>query len=165
MSHDLLERSLEMLSFSRRTLLALLEDIPADRMCFPPVANGNHALWVLGHVTVTDDYVMHELGKQPRQLAEQWHRLFGPGSTPVADAGAYPGVEEVRAAAGRQREAFVRWMRSLPDEQLDSPVPEDWREFCSVYANLPAALAWHEGMHTGQVTVIRKALGMRPKFL
>ena len=52
----------------------------------------------------------------------------------------------------------------MPTEQLISPVPEEWNSFGANYGILMGTLAWHEGLHAGQLTVIRKSLGIVPKF-
>ena len=52
----------------------------------------------------------------------------------------------------------------MSDDQLASPLPEDFKTFAPSLAALPSSIAWHEGMHSGQLTMIRKSLGIGRKF-
>ena len=51
---------------------------------------------------------------------------------------------------------------SLTDEQLAGPPPEGFQKFAPTLGNILMRLLWHEGMHYGQLTVIRKSLGLAP---
>ena len=63
-----------------------------------------------------------------------------------------------------RRHELLAWFREMPTGQLISPVPEDWKSFGATPGILMSTLAWHEGLHAGQLTVIRKSLGFVPKF-
>ena len=52
----------------------------------------------------------------------------------------------------------------MSGERLAAALPEDWQVFAKSYGVLINTIAWHEGMHAGQLTVIRRELGLGPKF-
>ncbi len=164
MSQELLESGLRALEFSRRNLLALLEDIPDDKLCHQPVAGGNHALWIMGHLTQTDEWFPRGFGGYESRLPAQWNELFGMGSKPVGDVSAYPPVAEIREAMNSRRQEMIGWFKSMPPEKLLEPLGGDWEMFAPNHVGLAQSIAWHEGMHTGQLTVVRKSLGIAPKY-
>ena len=53
----------------------------------------------------------------------------------------------------------------MSDAQLRSPLPEGFTGFATSFAALMSSLAWHEGLHTGQLTVVRKSLGLEPLYI
>ncbi|MCZ6816774.1 MAG: DinB family protein, partial [Planctomycetota bacterium] len=59
---------------------------------------------------------------------------------------------------------LVAWFLSMSGERLAAALPEDWQVFAKSYGVLINTIAWHEGMHAGQLTVIRRELGLGPKF-
>jgi uncharacterized damage-inducible protein DinB len=164
MSNTALESGLAALKFSRNNTLAFFEDIPADQLCHSPVSGGNHALWILGHLAQTDDFFLNALGGEPAALPEEYASLFGMGSTPVTDPSAYPSVDDIKTAMAAQRERMVSWFSGMSAERLDAPLQGDFSRFATSHANLMSSLAWHEGLHAGQLTMIRRSVKLAPKF-
>lgn len=164
MAVSALDLGLGALALSRRTLLSLLEDVPPDKLCHQPIPGGNHALWIAGHLAGTDDFFLNAVAGQPPKLPPHHKELFGMGSKPTPDPRAYPPFEEIKNRLGERREALVSWLKSLNPRKLDEPLPENLKMFASSHAALPASMAWHEGLHSGQLTVIRRSLGIGPKF-
>src|SRR5690348_5956910 len=101
-----------LLDYGRR----LVADIADDDMAEQPTPNVNHPAWLLGHLTISTDYVLHLLG-QPRRCPAEWHERFGPGTEPNVDRSLYPSKAELldawaeaharaaSAAAGASEEA------------------------------------------------------------
>ena len=151
------------LAFSRKILLSLLEDVPEAKLCFQPFPGANHVLWTMGHLAWTDDSFLTGVAGMPSGLPPGFADAFQWGTTPVPDASKYPSLAVIRDQLASRREALTSWLRSLNPTQLASPLPADWGGFAPNFATLPASLAWHEGFHTGQIAVVRKALGFKPK--
>ena len=164
MADILLDNGLAVLAFARRATLAFLDDLPEDKLCYSPVPDGNHAMWLIGHVTVTDDAVCSGLGGGPAKCPEGWNGLFGMGSTPMPDPSAYPSATELKEHLHARREDLIAWFRSMDHAKLTQALPEDSLRFAPNYAGLMASLAYHEGLHAGQLRVITKSLGKPPKF-
>jgi len=164
MSNPALDAGLNVLAFSRRTLLNIAEDIPADKLCYQPFAGANHALWILGHLANADEYFVAELTKKPMPKFEKTKGLFFMGSKPGPNAKDYPSLSELKNYLASARESLVGYFKSLSPAQLVAPLPDDWKTFAPTYGELMFSIAWHEGMHTGQLTTIRKALGLPPKM-
>ena len=60
--------------------------------------------------------------------------------------------------------ALVDWFKSLSDEQLAAPLPEGMEMFGANHATLAATMAWHEGVHDGQLIEVRRSLGLPRAF-
>lgn len=162
MANQILDNGLATLEFSGRNLLSFIEDIPADKYTWQPFKGANHTLWVLGHLTWTMDAFLTGLGGKQSGMPASWPELFAWKTTPVDDPTKYPPLAEVREVFKRQREAFLGWFKSMDEAKLAEPLPQDYQMFAPNYGAMMGALAWHEGMHAGQITVIRKALGLAP---
>ena len=163
MSNLVLENGIAALNHARQQTLGLLSDVPQDKLTHQPCAAGNHAIWIAGHIAYADDVFRSNLGNKPARCSDNWVKLFGMGSTPQADAGVYPSLSEVRNALADNREGLLAWFGSMNAEELAKPLPEDFRTFAANFGMLMTSIAWHEGLHTGQLTVVRKSLGLAPK--
>lgn len=164
MSVSAQEAGLVSMAFSRQALSGMLDTIPEENWCHQVTDGCNHPMWIVGHMAWTDDYFLQKLGGKPSALPADWGEKFGMGSKPSSDAGAYPPASEVREKFNNLRESLVAWYRGLSDEQLAAPLPEDLSGFAPNHAAWAGTMGWHEGLHTGQLTMARKSLGMTPLF-
>jgi len=76
-------------------------------------------------------------------------------------------VQEVQIARPRVAvwEALVGETRhSLSDAELLEPIEGEAAQFAANRAVLMSSLAFHEGVHMGQVSVARRAAGLPPMF-
>lgn len=164
MSNDWIESGLTVMAFARRALLGFLEDVPEDKWVHQPIPGGNHTAWIVGHLASTDHYFLTTVGGAKPKLPAGWEELFGMGSVPTADQGRYPSPAELRDFLGAIREDLTGWYGQLDEAEALTPLPEDLKMFAPHVGGLGSSIAWHEGMHTGQLTVVRKSLGFAPKF-
>ena len=124
----------------------------------------NHALWVLGHLACTDNYFLTSLGQREAVIEESWNKLFGMGANPIADPTAYPSLGEIKAGLQRTRDALIDWLGSLDEQQLAAPLPDELLGFAPTFAAVAGSIAWHEGFHAGQLSAIRRSLGLPRLF-
>lgn len=149
------------LDLARSTTLKMIDGVPQDKLTYQSAPKTNHVLWVLGHLAVSDAYFAKTMGAEKIvELDESWNELFGMGSTPVDDSSKYPSLDEITDAMKRTREVLLEWFSSMDEAKLHSALPEDWKMFGPNFGALMNSIAWHEGLHTGQITNIRKALGL-----
>jgi len=159
----LLQNGLSRLNFARYATQALLSDIPAEKWCFQPFAGANHALWVVGHLAVIDDFFLGYLAGSPARCPESFEKLFGRGTKPSPNLADYPAPELVQQHFGQRRAELLSWFGSRSAELLVAAFPADFR-YAKNVAELMSSIAWHEGWHGGQLTAVRKGLGLGPKF-
>lgn len=149
------------LDLSRGATLKMIDGIPQDKLTYQPVPKANHALWVLGHCAVSDAYFAKTMDAENAvEFDESWGELFGMGSTPVDDISKYPSLKQITDGMKRAREALIAWFGSMDEEKLHSALPEDWKMFGPNFAGLMNSIAWHEAIHTGQISCIRRALDL-----
>jgi uncharacterized damage-inducible protein DinB len=157
------ERFRRQLVAARDTSERLLTDFktPEDwtRQVHP---NCNHALWFAGHMTQSDNFFISLLAPEKARPLPEFSRLFGMGSQPTGDPTAYPPPDEVLAAMRERRAALLEILNSLDEEDFPKPMPKGTPDFLSDVASVFEMAVWHEGMHSGQLTVARRALGHQP---
>ncbi len=158
------EYALFTLAESREMTVGLLADIPADKLLHQPFEGTNHALWIMGHLAVTDDWLAGLYDDADRKLPEAYGSLFAMGSEPVNDPAAYPAPAEVRQHFDAAHTRMLNAVEAASDAKLAEPLPDDIKDFAPDKLAMALSLAWHEGLHTGQLTVIRKSLGIGPKY-
>ncbi|QGJ72116.1 DinB family protein [Planctomycetales bacterium 10988] len=122
----------------------------------------NHALWFIGHLAHTDDFFISLIEPEKKEDTFQATEMFGMGSQPVADLSAYPPIDEVRSRMKERREVLLDVLSSLTEEDLKKETPPGTPEFLKNYESVFQTAIWHEGMHSGQLTVTRRALGHPP---
>lgn len=164
MANDIFDAGVATLAFARKATLGMAEGIPEDKLCSPPMKGGNHAIWELGHIAWTDHYFMDVLGGKKPKTGESWAKLFGMGSTPSLNKNDYPPLTEIHEVLSAGREELISWFRSMSAEKLAAPLPADYEDFAPNHVGLMFSLAWHEGFHAGQLSVIRKDLGLKRQF-
>lgn len=155
---------LQAIKFARGGTKTLLEGIPADKMCEIPAGCSKHALWIAGHLASTDDWFVAELGGGKSNIPEAWQELFGMKSSANADASLYPPAAEVMKALDASHAAVIKWIGSLTSEQLEKPMPKEWQAYAPTMADVPTFAAWHEAYHAGQLSAVRKGLGLPAAF-
>lgn len=164
MSNRELNTALGSLAFSRRILTAFLDGTPEEFWYHIPIPGGNHAAWIAGHVAWEDDDCLNALveGRQSA-LPPTWRATFGTGSQSTPNAADYPPITEIRSTLAATRATFIEFFRAAPD-RLAELIPKSLHGFARDRASLMHAVACHEMVHVGQLTVIRKSLKLPPVF-
>lgn len=152
------------LEFARMFSKGLIDETPQDKWLHQPTAGANHVLWNVGHLGVSHHWVRCQIDSSVPPGDEKWRKLFAGGSTPVNDAAAYPKIEEVRAYYEKQWDAVLSLLDKISDAELDAPVPKDSELFSKNKLGLFYFIAWHEGLHAGEIAMARKAAGLKAKF-
>jgi len=152
-----------------KILLGLLSDqtkgMSNEQMVQQPNGIKNHALWNMGHIAVTLDGVVAMLGGQ-KTLNADWDKLFGGGSQPVADMKAYPTLEQMqKTLESLSNKAFEMYVNA-PSDLLRSANPHaKMMPACPTLGSMVVfLLSGHIGVHVGQISVWRRAMGKDPLF-
>ncbi len=160
----LLSTGLGGLEWTRNMAVNAIESVPADQRLFQPVEDAQNTLWIMGHYAWTDDAFLTMLSGTETGIPEAWTKMFGKDSEVCAKGEGYPSFDELRAAMDERRAAMIAWLESMDDDALLKPLPEELAGFAPHYAGLMCTMAAHEGMHIGQMLMIRKALKLVPLF-
>lgn len=162
MSHQFRDPILAAYDNTQIQLQKMFDAIPREHFLHQPFPGANHALWTLGHLATVDQFFLKTVADRDPALFERYATMFFAKSTPSPNAGDYPPIDAVREYFDASRKAFRDWIESLDDERLTAPLPPEQQRFAPNLAGLLLRLLWHEGMHYGQLTVLRKSLGLAP---
>jgi uncharacterized damage-inducible protein DinB len=161
----LADRLIAQLRVVRDTAEQMLKAFQAPDEWTHQVAPGtNHALWFAGHMATGDNWLIHLLAPDRAKPMDDWNLIFSMGSKPTDNPDAYPPPTEVLDAMRERRATVIEILGSMSDQQLSAPAPEDMPGFVTDVASLVELTIWHEAMHLGQVSVVRRALGNAPLF-
>jgi hypothetical protein len=150
-------------SYSLGYLREQVADLSDRQMTFQPEGVPNHPAWTIGHLVFIAQAIGGVAGLESWLNAE-WVRLFGPGSTPISDAGAYPSKETLLAALNDAEERLADAIRDLDEAALDRPFPDPAYKdiFPTVRHAFTQVLIGHTSFHVGQISVWRRAVGLVP---
>lgn len=149
------------LNFGRMQLEGYLKGFEGARWTAQPTPGANHALWIVGHLAVSNHSLGGMIGAMP-ELPDGYLELFNMGTEPNADAGAYPPAEEVLAEMWRQRDALVDRLSVLDDAGLNKPFATEG--MFQTPAHIMSFVPIHDATHAGQLSMIRKHLNMERVF-
>lgn len=163
-SLSILKPGLDALEISRGFTLRLAEDIPDDKLTHRACPGSNHAAYALGHIASTDDFFVSTFSGNAPRMPEAIGKLFAHEVELSDDRAAYPSKQEILDQMSGARAALVEWLQSLTPDQLLKPIEGDLAQFARTLAGLPSSIAFHEGFHAGQLSTVRRDLGIPRLF-
>lgn len=127
----------------------------------------NHFAWTLGHAAwVIQKNANHLDGRgllesdfgtdDPRTKYDP--DRIAPGAVPVDDPSKYPSCARCIEIFDSSVDRIAAGLRSASDETLEKLVP--WVGGQMPLAHVPIRLAFHTGLHAGQLTDLRRALNL-----
>ena len=161
---ELIASGLASLKLARDTTNAMLDGLEGDQLTHRPCTGGQHALHILGHLAFSDAMTVGLDDDAAGTLPDGFKDAFGMGAVIKDTAADYPPVDVIRAQFTQKREAVIAWLEGLDEQPLLAPLDGPWAEFGRNRAHLPHTLAWHEGTHSGQLSQVRRSLGLAHKF-
>jgi uncharacterized damage-inducible protein DinB len=122
----------------------------------------NHALWFAGHMANTDNFLISMIAPERARENKEFGLKFGMGSQPSPNPADYPPPEEVLATMRERRQSLLSLLDGLSDDDLSQKTADGAPEFLSDFASVFELAIWHEGLHSGQLSLTRRALGHAP---
>lgn len=166
---DLIAHAHSSLILARRLTTDLLEDFNTlHHWLFQVHESANHALWIVGHLGLADNAFILKFRPSMGQEPNGWKNLFWSGSEPMSDPRHYPPIDEVLDYFESRRQTLLQVLKDLSLDELHQPAPPP--EAQSPIAGAPNIgqvfffIAYHEGLHTGQLAVARRGLGYPPVY-
>ena len=155
------EQELKQFKFLHGYGQMLLADINADNGYKLICENSVSPAWILGHLALVANMGLALSGGTPKVDIEAWKPLFGGGSTPTADASAYPAWDELLAAWNQVHTEVADELAQAQPGPLAEPNPmESMREALPTVGDLICFMVTgHEGMHLGQLGTWRRTQG------
>ncbi len=127
-------------------------------------ASANHALWFVGHMANTDNFFISIVAPSRSVDRAGFAENFGVGSHPKSDVKDYPPVAEILAFMRDRRSVLLEIFDATPAEKFADPTPEGTPNFLADIGSVFETAVWHEGLHSGQLSVTRRSLGFDPAF-
>jgi hypothetical protein len=159
------QRLKKQLESARKYSRGLLADFKSPEEWTRQVhANANHALWFAGHMAVSDNFFISNVAPERTANRPEFEKAFGTGSTPTSNPGDYPPPADVLEFMDERRATLLDVLEKLPDADLEKPLAKGTPDFLPDVESVFETAVWHEGMHSGQLSVCRRAMGHRPLF-
>jgi uncharacterized damage-inducible protein DinB len=139
-----------------------MRDAPLTR----PMPGGNHALWILGHLTIAEGR-MHQIILGEPNPVTHWKPLFDWGTQPSDDPDLYPPFDEVLETYKRLLTKTLSLLDEMDEDGLDQPVqqpPPGLEDAFATVGQTLLVIAMHQAFHSGQASVARRAGGHEPYF-
>ena len=161
---SLKERLKRQLLAARQTSEGFLADFKSPEDWVKQVhCEANHALWFAGHMGISDNFFISVVAPEKTKKNCEMETRFGMGSHPTNRAEDYPPAENVLAFMRERRTTLLQVLDTMSDEDLAKATPDGTPEFLSDVASVFEMAIWHEGLHSGQLSVTRRSLGFKPK--
>jgi uncharacterized damage-inducible protein DinB len=157
------ERLLRQLKNTREMSERLLADFktPAE-WTFQVHPSCNHALWFAGHMATSDNFFLSLIAPEKKKEIPEFQTKFGMGSQPTNEPAAYPEPESVLATMRERRGMLLSTLEGMTDDDLAKKTPDGAPDFLPDVGSVFEVAIWHEGRHSGQLSVARRALGHKP---
>jgi len=150
---------------ARQYTEALLSDFKSlDQWLHQVHPQANHALWFAGHMAVSDNFFISCIAPEKATKNAAFDEQFGMGSQPTSEPQKYQPVDEVLAAMRERRATLLGLLDGLNDDDLTKPPASGPSDFIPTIGSVFEMAVWHEGLHSGQVSVARRAMGHKPVF-
>ena len=154
------QRALANLRFVRSINEKLFTGFPENKEAFQGCPTDNHLAWTIGHLALSNAWFRSLVDGSKPDLPENFDALFGGKSTPKPDAKAYPALAELKRHYAQQFDKLLSAIEKTSDADLAKPCMSDSGGFASDRLEAADRTAWHEGWHGGQVSSMRRALGL-----
>jgi hypothetical protein len=160
-AHDPIQRGVELMNWTHALTTMLLADWPHDKLTHQSSQYDNHALWTMGHLSTTYSWLASLLDGHMTPLPESYNTLFGMGSKPGADASIYPPMGEVRHNFDSTYQRFIDLASKINPADAHKPTVANSHGFAKDRVDVLVKAAWHEGWHSGQLSTLRRCLGLK----
>jgi hypothetical protein len=158
--------AIERIVFARNYTLRLLDRTEVADWFRQPPGGVTHIAWQVGHLAMAQYRLALDRIRGPRPtdaelISEDFIRRFGRESVPDADPQKYLSAAEIRAVFDRVHQQVLRELPALDEGELDQL---GLRPHSLAHTKL-ASLLWcaqHEGVHAGQIGLLRRQLGYPP---
>lgn len=160
---SLKERLLRQLVERRQTSERMLADFKTPEQWVFQVHPGcNHALWFVGHMAHVDNFFLSLVAPERAKKLPELSSKFGMGSQPTGSPSDYPPPAEVLETMRERRRELLAAINGMADDDLAKKLPTGTPDFLSDVGSVFELAIWHEGVHNGQLSVARRALGHKP---
>jgi hypothetical protein len=157
---DMIRWSLQLTDGATAKLVEDMRGTPMTRA----TANGNHPIWLLGHLAFIEGGLVRIASGDANPL-QHWAPLFAPGTQPKDDPSAYPSFDEIFKKFRDLRAANLKRLDEIGDAGLDAPpkwTPGGLEGVMPTLGHAFLIVALHQMHHHGQIADARRSAGRKP---
>lgn len=158
-AHDVL---ISMLNTARYITTTYLADLSDEELLVRPVPGAHHIAWQLGHLILSECSMLEGIkpGSAP-QLPEGFEVNHSKEAAHSDRLDGYLSKDAYLGIMGRVREATRLQLEECSEQRLDELGPEALRSYAPTVGSVFLMIGSHEVMHSGQLAVVRRALGKK----
>jgi uncharacterized damage-inducible protein DinB len=138
-----------------------LEDLKPTEFSFQPIAGANSIAWMLGHLTLVDRRILGFFGVEGPALPVGFADRFQTTGKPAEGQSGLGDPAELLALFDAHRTLLIETVERADAATLNKPLEKPHPLFSTV-GEAAAFMAVHLGLHSGQVSMIRRSLGYPP---
>ena len=148
------------MDFSSMVFNGYLADLDDQQLMCRPGEGCNHLAWQTGHLIASEVGLLEGIcpGKAAK-LPDGFAEAHSKETVSSDDPSQFQTKEQYMELMGQVREATLKALEEIPDEELDSPGPEHMREFCPTVGHVFLLIGTHPMMHAGQCVPVRRKFG------
>lgn len=155
--------ALELMKWTHALTLKLADGFNEQQMFYQSVPTDNHLLWTFGHLATAYSWFASLIDGKTADIPADYGTLFYTNK-PTGDSSAYPSLAIVRAESEKAFARLVDAIANLSDADALKPPAAEAYGFATNRLDAAYKAAWHEGWHQGQLSTLRRALGMKGVF-
>jgi uncharacterized damage-inducible protein DinB len=143
-----------------------MADVAEDEMDKQPFQGANTPRWILTHLAICTDYAARALGGT-LSLPKDWHKAYGPGSTPGNADAPKPTKDELMQALAAGHARVAELTKTVDPDSLNKPhglAILDGTPIVNVGQFVGHLMTSHTAGHLGQLSFWRRATGRPPLF-
>ncbi|MCE9603942.1 MAG: DinB family protein, partial [Planctomycetia bacterium] len=157
------QRLKKQLLTAREYTRSLLTDLSTPEQWTQQVhPEANHPLWFAGHMATADNFFLSTLAPERVVKRPEFDHAFGTGSRPTSNPADYPPPDEVLEVMDERRRTLLEVLEGMEEPDFEKPLPKGAPDFLPDFGSVFEMAIWHEGLHSGQLSVARRSMGLKP---
>lgn len=144
--------------------MSYIDDLSDADLLVRSVPKANHIAWQLGHLIVSEQKMISELGRRMPPLPAGFAEAYKPETSHSDDPRRFAKKSEYVALIEQMRNATLAALDATPETDFDQPGPESMRNYAPTIGAAYTIIGTHELMHAGQFVPIRRRLGKPALF-
>lgn len=163
-----LEVALHQIESVRRYAVDLIESINHADWYHMPDEGVSHVAWQVGHLAMAQYRLAlvrlrGALAEDESLISSDFLRVFGKGSSPVPQPEVYPCPDEILSVFHHVHRRVLEELPQFPLSRLTEP-PEEPHSLFNTKLDSLLWCAQHEMLHAGQIGLLRRLLGAKPRW-
>lgn len=151
-----MKEEIKLLKLIRKFVFGNLKDLDEKALLHIPKGFANNILWNAGHILTSQQVLHYGLGNQEIKIPKKYMALYRKGTSPK-DWTKTPDVEELKALLISTPEVLEEDYKKAIFNDFDSYIASNGIDINNIEESI-AFNNFHEGLHLGILTSLRKLL-------